>query len=176
MTPVRALPSLIALAIALLLTACNSGSDSPSAPAVVAGAPTVPASTSGLPGEAMTILTADGTTVDLRAEIAQTQEERARGLMGRTDLAPDSGMLFVIEPPGRGFYMRGTTIPLTVAFMGSCGEFVDFADLEPLSEEIKNTDLPYTFALEMTRGWFDDNGIVAGDTLQLPRRLRSQTC
>jgi uncharacterized protein len=124
----------------------------------------------------LTITTAAGKDVELRAELAETPEERAQGLMGRTQLAPDSGMLFVIEPPGRGFWMRGTTLALTVAFVGECGEIVDFADLEPLSEEIKNTDRPYAFALEMERGWFTANGVVAGDTLQLPARLRPQTC
>jgi uncharacterized membrane protein (UPF0127 family) len=63
-----------------------------------------------------------------------------------------------------------------VAFIAGCGEIVDFADLEPLSEEIKNTDRPYAFALEMARGWFDANGIVVGDTLRLPQRLQPKIC
>ena len=130
----------------------------------------------GFDREAMTIVTASGGSVDLQAEIAETREQRAQGLMGRRELAPDSGMLFVIEPPGRGFWMKGTELPLTVAFISACGELVDFADLEPLSEEIKNTDRPYAFALEMQRGWFSDHGIAPGDVIQLPERLLASEC
>lgn len=130
----------------------------------------------GFDREAMTIVTAGGESVDLQAEIAETREQRTQGLMGRRELAPDGGMLFLIEPPGRGFWMRGTMLSLTVAFISACGELVDFADLEPLSEEIKNTDRPYAFALEMQRGWFADHGIAPGDVIQLPERFQSADC
>jgi uncharacterized membrane protein (UPF0127 family) len=126
--------------------------------------------------EPLIIVRADGTRVQLYAEIAETPEQRAEGLMNRTELAPNSGMLFAIDPPGRGFWMKDTEIALTVAFIGPCGELVDFADLEPLSEEVKNTDQPYSFALEMTQGWFAENGIVAGDVIQLPERLLPDSC
>ena len=124
--------------------------------------------TPAVAGEALTIRTANGTTARLQAEIAEPPEQRAQGLMGRTELAPDSGMLFIIDPPGRGFWMRGTPLSLTVAFIADCGEIVDFADLEPLSEEVRNTDRHYVFALEMERGWFVANGVAAGDVIQLP--------
>jgi uncharacterized membrane protein (UPF0127 family) len=186
LTSTRGLLTLIPLAIAavVLAVACSDGDEAGAPTAIpeveaiiVSDDPTVVADDeSDLPAEAMSILTAAGSAVDLRAEIAETPEERAQGLMGRTELAPDSGMLFVIEPPGRGFWMRGTTLALTVAFIGECGDIIDFADLEPLSEEIKNTHRPYAFALEMQRGWYTANGITAGDTLQLPRRLRPELC
>jgi uncharacterized membrane protein (UPF0127 family) len=126
--------------------------------------------------EALTITTVAGGSIRLTAEIAETVEQRRQGLMGRDELAADAGMLFVIEPPGRGFWMRGTTVPLTVAFIAECGEIVDFADLDPLSEEIKNTDQPYTFALEMAQGWFVANGIAIGDVVELPMRFLADGC
>ena len=126
--------------------------------------------------EAMSIDLADGASVHFKAEIAESPQQRAEGLMNRTELAPDSGMLFIIEPPGRGFWMKDTILPLTVAFIAPCGEIVDFADLEPLSEEIKNTENHYVFALEMERGWFAANGVAVGDVTQLPDRLRPGDC
>ncbi len=72
--------------------------------------------------------------------------------------------------------MRGTPLSLTVAFIADCGEIVDFADLEPLSEEVRNTDRHYVFALEMERGWFVANGVAAGDVIQLPERLQRGGC
>jgi len=166
----------------LLFAACDSTDAgdrvSPAATAAPAQAATstVIEATPVAAGEPLTITTAAGLMVPLHAEIAETREQRTQGLMGRSELAPDSGMLFAIEPPGRGFWMRGTTLPLTVAFVAECGLIVDFADLEPLSEEIKNTDRPYAFALEMERGWFAAHGIAVGDTLSLPDRLRPETC
>lgn len=164
MTAARFLVTIAAVFLAAPLVA-NCGSDG--APEAADGSP---------PGELMSILTAAGATVDLRAEIAETPEQRAQGLMGRTELAPDTGMLFVFDDTPRGFWMKDTLLPLTVAFIGPCGEIVDVADLEPLSEEIVNTDRPYAFALEMERGWFAAKGIDQGDTLQLPARLRDEVC
>lgn len=171
--------------VAFAVAACDSGGED-SAPTVVVGsdgvtplateAPTAVVTEDGLERVPLTIARADGVSIQLQAEVADEPAERTQGLMGRTELAPDSGMFFVLDPPGRGFWMRGTPLPLTVAFVGVCGEIVDFADLEPLSEEIKNTDQPYSFALEMARGWFSDQGIAAGDVLELPAEWRSSEC
>lgn len=150
------LTAALLLAVALLVGTCGS-SDS-------------------IDREPLTIVTADGVGGRLQVEIADTPEERAQGLMGRTELPPDTGMLFVIEPPGRGFWMRNTPLPLTVAFIGRCGVIVDFADLEPFSEEVKNTGREYHFALEVERGWFERNGISRGDLVSLPRDLRASGC
>jgi uncharacterized protein len=162
MTPGQTLAAILGVtatvlvAIALLLGTCSSGET--------------------IDRQQLLIVTANASTARLQVEIAETAEERAQGLMGRTELPPDTGMLFVIEPPGRGFWMKGTRIPLTVAFIAGCGEIVDFADLEPLSEEIKNTDQPYDFALEVDQGWFDRNGIAIGDTVLLPPDVRPDGC
>jgi len=144
------------LALALLLGTCGPSED--------------------IAREPLTIVAANGTTARLQVEIADSAEERQTGLMGRTELAPDTGMLFVIEPPGRGFWMKDTRLPLTVAFIAECGRILAFADLQPLSEEIKNTSLDYRFGLEVDRGWFERNGIAAGDIVSLPRRFRASTC
>jgi uncharacterized membrane protein (UPF0127 family) len=129
------------------------------------------ASTPAVDREPLTITTSSRVSVDLFAELAVTPEERAQGLMGRTALEPDSGMLFVIQPPGRGFWMKDTPIALTIAFIAACGEIVDLIDMEPLSEEVKNASEPYAFALEMELGWFSENGIAVGDIVELPPEL-----
>jgi uncharacterized membrane protein (UPF0127 family) len=159
----------IATAALLGLSACDSA-DAPAAETVtiLGDSPAIL--------ETLTITTVAGTSVGAYVEIAETPEQRSRGLMGRDALEPDSGMLFVIDPPGRGFWMRGTTVALTVAFIGACGEIVDLADLEPFSEEIKNTRRPYAFALEMQQGWFAANGVEVGDAVEIPERFRQDGC
>jgi len=58
----------------------------------------------------------DGKT--LQVEVARTEENRALGLMFRTALAEDRGMLFVFEEPGlHRFWMKNTLIPLDMVSM-----------------------------------------------------------
>jgi uncharacterized protein len=170
----------VSLFLLILTAACAASEDSGStaAPSVEI-APTATTTTDAatpIEGEFLAIETADGVRIDLFAELAVAPEERAQGLMGRTALDPDSGMLFVIEPPGRGFWMKGTLIALTIAFIDNCGEIVDLIDMEPLSEEVKNASQPYHFALEMEQGWFSEKGIVVGDVVELPPDLLPAEC
>jgi hypothetical protein len=133
-------------------------------------------SSTAIDREPLTIIAANGTTAHLEVEIADTAAERETGLMGRTELAPDTGMFFVFEPPARGFWMKDTRIALTAAFIDRCGEIVGFADLDPLSEEIKNVSQPYSYGLEVDRGWFARNGIAVGDIVRLPDNINPQGC
>jgi uncharacterized membrane protein (UPF0127 family) len=161
-----------------LLAACSPGEDSDSSPS--ANNPTVVATSTVIPDdvarETLAITTTDGSRIDVFAELAITPEERSQGLMGRTELEPDSGMLFVIPPPGRGFWMKDTPVALTIAFIATCGEIVDLIDMEPLSQEVKNASQPYGFALEMEQGWFSDNGVAVGDVVEIPPDLVPEEC
>ena len=109
-------------------------------------------------------LTLGGTQVN--AEVADTPKERARGLMGRVSLLPDSGMLFVYpdEAP-RSFWMKNTPLPLSIAFMDASGRIVHVADMVPLEEEPVPSIHPAMYALEMTKGWFGEHGVMVGQTV-----------
>jgi uncharacterized membrane protein (UPF0127 family) len=126
--------------------------------------------------EALTIVAANGTTARLQVEVADSPEERQQGLMGRTDVPIDTGMLFVLEDCCRGFWMKDTPIPLSVAFIERCGRIIHIADLEPLSEAIVNAPGQYAFGLEVARGWYDRNGITIGDIVRIPNEHRPGDC
>jgi len=103
----------------------------------------------------------------LTAEIAQRPADRARGLMFRESLPPDHGMLFLFpEEKVQGFWMRNTTIPLSIAYADARGRIVRIADLEPLDERPVTSFGPARYALEMNRGWFQAHGVVAGDRIK----------
>jgi uncharacterized membrane protein (UPF0127 family) len=55
-----------------------------------------------------------------KVEIARTQAEQERGLMYRTCLAPDAGMIFIFGQDGdQSFWMKNTLIPLDMVWIGS---------------------------------------------------------
>ncbi len=103
---------------------------------------------------------------ELHAEYAQTVGQRERGLMGRRELAADSGMLFRFDEVRRHcLWMKDTPLPLSAAFFGEDGLLVDVIDLEPFNTEIRCSKRPARYALEMNQGWFDERGVELGARL-----------
>jgi uncharacterized membrane protein (UPF0127 family) len=102
----------------------------------------------------------------LEVEVAATPAARSRGLMNRKSLPEERGMLFIFpdEQP-LSFWMRNTTIPLSIAFASASGRIVRIADLEPLSEALVPSGAPARFALEVNRGWFERHGVSEGDAI-----------
>ena len=99
----------------------------------------------------------------IRAEVADRDASRALGLMHRTSLAPNGGMLFVFEASAlHCMWMKNTPLPLSVAFIDESGAIVNIADMQPLSEESHCAARPARFALEMAQGWFKKRGIGPG--------------
>ena len=94
-------------------------------------------------------------------EVAATPGARGRGLMGRTHLAADNGMLFVFEQPGRHcFWMRDTPLPLSIAFIDSTGRIASLADMQPRSETLHCPGTDVRYALEVRQGEFQRRGIT----------------
>lgn len=118
---------------------------------------------------------AGANTVDLpvgdhvfRVEIADTAESRQRGLMFRTELAPDEGMLFVFpESRPRSFWMKDTEIPLSIAYIAADGRILEIHDMEPFSLSPVRSRYPARYALEVNRGRFAEVGVRVGDVVDL---------
>jgi len=106
----------------------------------------------------------DVALASLRVEIADQPDERTRGLMGRTELPDDRGMLFVFDrPQPLGFWMKNTYIPLSIAFVGADGKIVNIDDMRPQDESTHWSRGLALYAIEMRQGWFATKGIVAGE-------------
>lgn len=104
----------------------------------------------------------------LGLELARTPDERALGLMFRESLPWDTGMLFEFQQPSRaGFWMRNTSIPLSIAWLDRDGTIVDIQDMQPLSDEVHTPSAPYWYAIEANQGWFEANGVGVGQRVCL---------
>ena len=103
----------------------------------------------------------------IHAELAITPEQQATGMMFRTEMPGNEGMLFVNNDLGvRCFWMRNTLIPLTIAFIADDGSIVNLADMAARSEASHCSAKPVRYALEMRQGWFDKRGLKAGFKLR----------
>ena len=99
----------------------------------------------------------------IRAEVANTFDSRARGLMFRKSLGANQGMLFVFtEVAPHCMWMKNTYVPLSVAFMDEQGTIVSVHDMQPLNETSHCAAKPARYALEMNQGWFAQKSIKPG--------------
>ncbi|WP_322049162.1 DUF192 domain-containing protein [Paraburkholderia sp. J67] len=97
------------------------------------------------------------------AAVAANDADREQGLMYRTQLAPNEGMLFVFgENAVHCFWMKNTLIPLSIAFMRADGTITD---IDEMQAETTNNHCPRNngvYALEMSKGFFTSKGIKPG--------------
>ena len=103
----------------------------------------------------------------IRAEVADSDATRSLGLMRRSALPPNGGMLFVFEAPDlHCMWMKNTPLPLSVAFIDEAGAIVNIEDMQPHTEQSHCAARPVPYALEMRQGWFGEHGIRAGSRLR----------
>jgi uncharacterized protein len=120
-------------------------------------------------------------TFSLRIDVAEREDQRAYGLMERTQLPDDAGMVFLYQqeqPAENGFWMWRTRIALDIAFFDGDGAIVTIRSMEPCSHADPRgcptypPGVPYHGALEVNRGYFAARGITTGDRIVVVRLSR----
>ncbi|URW74528.1 DUF192 domain-containing protein [Sphingomonas donggukensis] len=146
----------IAVGLALALPGCAGGSADANQAAV---AKTIP----------VTITSANGAHV-FAVEVAKTAAEQERGLMYRTDLKKDGGMIFAPYPAGGGapreasFWMKNTPTALDIIFIRPDGTIATIAEnTVPFSETPVASGEPVSAVLEILGGRAGELGIAPGD-------------
>ena len=106
----------------------------------------------------------------LKAEIAVSDAEQRTGMMFRTSMAENEGMLFFMDHPQRaGFWMANCLIPLSLAYLDANGAILEIHDLKPGDTNIvASVAANVSFALETPRGWFERNQISPGIVVATP--------
>jgi hypothetical protein len=161
----RLLVVLLTLLVALSLGLCLFGLARAIAD-VPAAVPAPPATPSLQP---LTVATGKG-QFTLRVEVVDTPEGWQRGLMGRTSVAPDQGMLFDYRQPRQvTMWMKNTPLSLDMIFIDESGRVVRVADrTQPFSETQIPSFQPVLAVLEVAAGTADRLGITPGSRLDHP--------
>lgn len=110
----------------------------------------------------------------LRVEVARTYQARMQGLMFRTSMPEDTGMLFVFdEDTTGGFWMKNTLIPLSIGFISRDWRLLEILDMKVAPDpdkgpfDIYAPSRPYRYALEVNQGYFRRKGIEPGARFEL---------
>jgi len=150
---VRLAPSL-AWAAAALLAGCR-----PSAPASRPDAPASPR---------VVVESPSGRASAVDVEVARTPAEQERGLMFRSSLPPDAGMIFVFpDVRDRSFWMKNTLIPLDMIFIAESGAVVGVVEnAEPHTTTPRGVGALSRYVLEVNGGWSAGHGVRAGDRVR----------
>lgn len=108
---------------------------------------------------------------ELTTEVAMSQKEIRTGMMFRTNIAENEGMLFVLGVPQKtGFWMKNTRVPLSVAYIDPVGVILEIHDLQPFDTNsviAESSNIQY--ALETAQGWFTRNGVGVGTAISTDR-------
>lgn len=103
----------------------------------------------------------------VRVEVVDTASERETGLMYRSHLGEDAGMIFVFREPARlRFWMKNTEIPLDMIFADGGGKIVGIvADAAPYTLTPRGVDAESSYVLEVNGGFAARHHVAVGDKL-----------
>lgn len=155
---------LVALVLALGLQGCDKQAASPVAAATPFGEPT--RAQPRLPTMKLYIQ-----TEEMVAELAITEDQLRTGMMFRTNMAPNTGMLFPLPYTQRAsFWMKNCPLPLSAAYVDPEGIIQEVHELQPYDT---NTVLAASdnirFVLEAPQGWFKAHRIGPGVAITTER-------
>lgn len=118
----------------------------------------------------------------LKVEIAHTEKEKAKGLMERTYLPKDQGMLFIFKNPRKLlFWTKKTYIPLSIGYFDENYVLKEIHFMEPQNMMERHPEVNTyqsscrcQYAIEVNRGWFVKNKIKIGDRFSIRKPNKKQ--
>lgn len=152
----------VLLCFGLLVAACST--QVAEKPAAAATSATARHPVSGLEVIPLTVTPAGGQPHALKVEMARSASEQAQGLMFRTTMGADEGMLFPYDPPQTvSFWMKNTVLSLDIIFIGADHKVINVAArATPYSEASIPARGPAAAVLELNAGRAQQLGIVPG--------------
>jgi uncharacterized protein len=161
--------------VSLIATACifiPTGCDKKNSPAKTDDGNQLPAASPKIPTEPMLI---GGR--EFQMELAYTRQNRQQGLMFRSELPADHGMLFIFAAPKiQSFYMKNCLIDLDLVFLDANGRIDSIQTMpapkpgEPL--QFYRSSAPVKYAIELPMGTAARLNLAPGQSIELPDRVR----
>ena len=170
---------LVALAVVVLAAAACGGDDSTTDSTRSTSRSTTPAPqmpdgfvAAGFDSVRVRVFDADGIECAICTWRADTDSERARGLMDVTDLGGAFGMVFAYDSPAdSSFWMKDTLVPLTIVYYDADGAYVGAQDMEPCAPGTECAVYPppgeFTYAIEVLQGTAEALKLVSGSTIAI---------
>lgn len=119
--------------------------------------------------------------IKITVELAVTKEQQLKGFMNRKVIPEGTGMIFLYSSDSKlSFWMKNTSVPLSIAFISSNGIIKEIRELEPYSLEAVVSTYSVRYAMETPRGMFERLGLKVGDViteeslLTLKRHIKSK--
>jgi uncharacterized membrane protein (UPF0127 family) len=114
---------------------------------------------------------------EMEAEMALTGMQKETGMMFRTNLAENDGMLFVFAGPFQAsFWMKNTFVPLSAAYIDPEGNIVEIHDLTPQdTNAVTASSADIQYVLETSQGWFQRHHIGTGTLVRTADGSLGQT-
>ncbi len=108
---------------------------------------------------------------ELVTEVARNPKEIETGMMWRTAMAENEGMLFVFAQPHQAsFWMKNTLVPLSCAYIDASGVILEIHDMKPRDlRPIPAATDKVQFVLEVKQGWFQRNHVTGGAVVRTDR-------
>lgn len=164
------LRTLAAFAGGAALVACSPQTQAGAASEPTESAPAPAASVHPVSGLAVIPLTvtSDDERIAFSVEVADTPEAQARGLMFRTDLGDNEGMIFPYDGTrAQSFWMKNTPLPLDIIYIGPDRRISNIAaETEPYSLDPVYSEGPVLGVLELRGGRAAELGIEPGDLVE----------
>ena len=112
----------------------------------------------------ISVKNSSGSIVKIKVEVAQNNAERTRGLMDRSALEADSGMLFIFpREQYLNFWMKNVSFPLSIAYIDSSGKIIQITDMKENNDVLTYPSRnPAKYALEVNKGFFEKKQIIEG--------------
>lgn len=108
---------------------------------------------------------------ELKTELALTPIQLQTGMMFRTNMAENTGMLFVFSYVHQAsFWMKNTTVPLSAAYIDPAGIILEIHDLQPLdTNAVVAASDQVQYVLEVNQGWFKRHNVSTGMVVRTER-------
>ena len=160
----------------LLALALGSGCDRQDAPAAVPSTPVDPGEPTSAQPQLQTMKLYVGPN-ELIAELALTAQQQRTGMMFRTNMAENAGMLFPLPYTQRAnFWMKNCPYPLSAAYIDEEGAIREIRDLKPFDTNgVVAAEANIRFVLETQQGWFERHQVKPGVVVAPEGRSLMQT-